>query len=82
MPEGLSHSEARTVSESRHIASSQPQSASDAGVRIVEVRQRAVPLESEISNAYISFARMTASAVAVISNVIRDGRPVDGFGFN
>jgi len=48
----------------------------------VEVRQRAVPLKSEISNAYISFAQMTASAVAVISNVIRGGRPVVGFGFN
>jgi D(-)-tartrate dehydratase len=48
----------------------------------MDVRQRVVPLASEISNAYISFAHMTASAVVVISNVLRHGRPVVGFGFN
>ena len=30
----------------------------------------------------VSFAGMTVSAVAVISDVIRDGKPVVGFGFN
>lgn len=51
-------------------------------VQILEVRQATVPLKVEMSNAYISFAGMTASVVAVISNVVRDGRPVVGFGFN
>lgn len=51
-------------------------------MRIVEVRERAVPISSDIRNAYIDFSKMTASIVAVITDVVRDGRPVVGFGFN
>ncbi|MGN6814262.1 MAG: enolase C-terminal domain-like protein, partial [Thermomicrobiales bacterium] len=39
-------------------------------------------LESDISNAYVSFSEMTASVVAVVTDVVRDGRPVVGYGFN
>jgi len=51
-------------------------------LKIIEIRETAVPIHSEISNAYISFAEMTVSAAAIITDVIRDGRPVIGYGFN
>ena len=51
-------------------------------LKILEIRETAVPIRSEISNAYISFSEMTVSAAAIISDVIRDGRPVVGYGFN
>jgi L-alanine-DL-glutamate epimerase-like enolase superfamily enzyme len=67
---------------SRLAAPSPPDHQTGAAVRIVEVRQRVVPLTDDIYNAYIAFGNMTVSAVAVVSDVIRDGRPVVGFGFN
>jgi len=51
-------------------------------MRIVEIRDAVVPIRSEISNAFISFAEMTASAVAVVTDVVRGGRPVIGYGFH
>ncbi len=51
-------------------------------MKIVEVRQAVVPIASEIRNAYIDFSKMTASVVAVITDVVRDGKPVIGYGFN
>lgn len=51
-------------------------------MRITEIRDETVSIRSAISNAYISFAEMTVSAVAVISDVVRDGRPLVGYGFN
>ncbi len=61
---------------------SPPDHETGAAVRIVDVRQRVVPLTDDIYNAYITFGKMTVSAVALVSDVIRDGRPVVGFGFN
>ena len=49
---------------------------------IVEIRSAVVPIASEISNAYIDFSKMTASVVALVSDVIRDGKPLIGYGFN
>jgi L-alanine-DL-glutamate epimerase-like enolase superfamily enzyme len=51
-------------------------------LRITEIRDETISIRSAISNAYISFAEMTVSAVAVISDVVRDGRPLVGYGFN
>jgi L-alanine-DL-glutamate epimerase-like enolase superfamily enzyme len=51
-------------------------------VRIVDVREVTKPIASPIRNAYIDFSRMTTSLVAVITNVVREGRPVVGYGFN
>ncbi len=59
-----------------------PSGGAGAPVRIVEVRQRVVPLAAPIANAYVSFRGMTASIVAVVSDVIREGAPVVGYGFN
>jgi len=53
-----------------------------AAVRIVDVRESVVPIASPISNAYIDFGQMTVSALALVSDVRRDGKPVVGFGFN
>ena len=51
-------------------------------MKIVAVRDAVVPIRSEIRNAYIDFSQMTASVVAVVTDVVRHGRPVVGFGFN
>ena len=51
-------------------------------MRIVEIREKTVPIASPIANAYIDFSKMTCSVVAVVTDVIRDGRPVIGYGFN
>ena len=51
-------------------------------MRIVELRERTFPISSAIANAYIDFSKMTLSLVAVVTDVIRAGRPVVGYGFN
>src|SRR6201999_3294093 len=51
-------------------------------MRIVDIREATKPIKSEIRNAYIDFTKMTLSLVAVVTDVIRDGKPVVGYGFN
>jgi len=51
-------------------------------MRITAIHDIVVPIASSIRNAYIDFSAMTASVVAVITDIRRDGRPVVGFGFN
>ena len=51
-------------------------------MRIVDIREQTLPISSPIRNAYIDFSKMTLSLVAVITDVIRDGKPVVGYGFN
>ncbi len=51
-------------------------------MRIVDIRETVVPIKSEIRNAYIDFSQMTVSVLALITDVMREGRPVVGFGFN
>lgn len=51
-------------------------------MRIVEIREITVPIASPIANAYIDFSKMTCSLVAVITDIVRDGRKVIGYGFN
>ncbi|MBV8577425.1 MAG: mandelate racemase, partial [Acetobacteraceae bacterium] len=51
-------------------------------MRIIEIRERTYPIASPIANAYIDFSRMTLSLVAIKTDVIRDGKPVVGYGFN
>lgn len=50
--------------------------------RIVEIREVTKPISSPIRNAYIDFSKMTSSLVAVITDVVRDGKPIVGYGFN
>ncbi|MCC6717645.1 MAG: mandelate racemase/muconate lactonizing enzyme family protein [Acetobacteraceae bacterium] len=51
-------------------------------MRITEIREITRPISSPIRNAYIDFTKMTASLVAVVTDVMRDGKPVIGYGFN
>jgi L-alanine-DL-glutamate epimerase-like enolase superfamily enzyme len=51
-------------------------------MRIVDLRELTAPISSPIANAYIDFSRMTCSLVAVVTDVVRDGKPVIGYGFN
>jgi L-alanine-DL-glutamate epimerase-like enolase superfamily enzyme len=51
-------------------------------VRIVDIRETVVPIKSEIRNAYIDFSQMTVSVLALVTDVVRDGKPVIGYGFN
>ncbi len=51
-------------------------------MRIVDVREVTKPIASPIRNAYIDFSKMTTSLVAVVTDAVRDGRRVVGYGFN
>ena len=49
-------------------------------VRIVDVKEITKLIASPIRNAYIDFSKMTASITAIITDVIRDGKPVIRYG--
>ena len=51
-------------------------------MKIVDIREATKPIRSNIRNAYIDFSKMTLSLVAVVTDVVRGGRPVIGYGFN
>ena len=51
-------------------------------MKIVDIREETKFIKSNIRNAYIDFSKMTLSLVAVVTDVVRDGKPVIGYGFN
>lgn len=51
-------------------------------MRIVDVLEVTKPIASPIRNAYIDFSKMTTSMVAVVTDVVVDGKRVVGYGFN
>src|SRR5580658_501807 len=51
-------------------------------MRITDIRETSVRLNSTLANSSIDFSEMTTSVVAVITDVMRDGKPVCGFAFN
>jgi L-alanine-DL-glutamate epimerase-like enolase superfamily enzyme len=51
-------------------------------MRIADLREVTTPIASPIANAYIDFSKMTLSLVAVVTDVVRDGRTIVGYGFN
>ena len=51
-------------------------------MRIVDIRETAIPLNSTLANSGFNFSEMTTSLVAVITDVKRGGKPVTGFAFN
>src|SRR5690242_4549944 len=51
-------------------------------MKITAIHDIVVPIASAIANAYIDFSQMTASVVAIVTDVKRDGKLVVGFGFN
>ncbi|MBL8662629.1 MAG: hypothetical protein JNM29_07355 [Candidatus Odyssella sp.] len=51
-------------------------------MKITAIRETMVPLAAPMRNADIAFDAMTASAVAVVTDRIVDGRPLMGLGFD
>src|SRR5262245_17967165 len=51
-------------------------------MRITDIRETAIALNSTLKNSSIDFSEMTTSVVAVITDAKRDGKPVVGFAFN
>src|SRR5688500_12824402 len=51
-------------------------------MRIVDIKEVAVPLNTSMRNAAFDFSEMTTSIVAVITDVVRGGEPVTGYAFN
>lgn len=51
-------------------------------MRITDIRELSVPLEGNIANAVVSFAEHDVSLVAIVTDVIRNGRPVTGYAFD
>lgn len=51
-------------------------------MKIVDIREAVVSISSPIRNAFIDFSKMTASVVAVLTDQVKDGKPVIGYGFN
>ena len=51
-------------------------------MKIKSIKEKTIPIASEIRNAVISFTEMSISIVVVESDVIREGKPVVGYGFN
>src|SRR6516164_11534256 len=51
-------------------------------MRILDIRETAVRLKSDLRNSSFDFSEMTTSIVAVITDVMRGGQPVTGFAFN
>jgi D(-)-tartrate dehydratase len=51
-------------------------------MRIVDIRETAIPLKSDLKNSSFDFSEMTTSIVAVVTDVMRAGQPIVGFAFN
>src|SRR5881397_1936484 len=51
-------------------------------MRITDIRETSIALNSTLQTSSIDFSEMTTSVVAVITDVIREGKPVPGFAFN
>jgi len=51
-------------------------------MRIVSAREGVIPIGSSMSNAFIDFSTMDCSILALVSDVVVDGHPLVGYGFN
>lgn len=51
-------------------------------MRILDVREAALPMRSDLRNSVFSFAEMTVSVVAVLTDAVVDGKRVVGYAFN
>nr|CDQ33645.1 Mandelate racemase [Virgibacillus halodenitrificans] len=51
-------------------------------MRITDIKEARVSIASDIANAYISFAKMDVSILAIYTDAKVDGRQVVGYGFN
>ncbi|TVR62764.1 MAG: mandelate racemase [Spirochaetaceae bacterium] len=51
-------------------------------MKLVKIEERRASIASEIRNAYIDFSAMDVSVVKITTDVVIDGEPVVGYGFN
>src|SRR5258708_20506177 len=51
-------------------------------MRITDIRETSIALNSTLKNSSIDFSEMTTSVVAVLTDVKRGGKPVVGYAFN
>jgi D(-)-tartrate dehydratase len=51
-------------------------------MRITDIRETSIALNSTLKNSSIDFSEMTTSVVAVITDAVREGKPVVGYAFN
>lgn len=51
-------------------------------MKITDIREARVSIASDMANAYISFAKMDVSVLAIYTDAKVDGRQVVGYGFN
>ena len=51
-------------------------------LKIIDIRETVVPIQSDLRNAFIDFSLMTVSVAALVTDVVREGKRVVGFGFN
>jgi D(-)-tartrate dehydratase len=51
-------------------------------MRIVDIREKTISLAAPMRNAAVGFGGMTASAVAIVSDTVRNGRPLVGLAFD
>ncbi len=51
-------------------------------MRITAIHELSVPLQGNVANAVVNFAEHTVSLVAVVSDVVRHGRPLVGLAFD
>ena len=51
-------------------------------MKIVSAHDGVIPISSSMSNAFIDFSSMDCSILALVSDVVVDGAPLVGYGFN
>lgn len=51
-------------------------------MKIVDIREVALPLQGQIANAVVNFAEHDVTLLALVTDVVRAGRPVVGLAFN
>ena len=51
-------------------------------MKIIEIQEKTFPINSDIKNAYISFAKMDCSVVAIKTDVKINGENIIGYGFH
>ena len=51
-------------------------------MKIINIQEKIAPINSKIQNAYISFAKMDCSVVAITTDVKIDGKNIVGYGFH
>lgn len=54
----------------------------EAALRIIHIREQTISIASPMANAFINFAKMDVSVVALVTDEFRYGKRIVGYGFN